>query len=81
MVGSKIGLLKKLSQSLESDSKRTLKRQMWTDNEKTDLVEVGKAVGVLAEPLVLSSESVSCSYFPELLQVDHIQGTTGDKQG
>lgn len=47
---------------------------------QTDLVEVWKAVGVLAEPLVLSPEPISCSYFPELLQVDHIQGTAGDKQ-
>lgn len=43
----------------------------------TDLIKVWEAVWVLAEALVLSSESISCCYLPELLQVDHIQGTTG----
>ena len=45
----------------------------------TDLVQVGQAVGVLAEALVLSSESVSSSYLPELLQIHHIQGAGDDK--
>lgn len=49
---------------------------MW-DRRRTDLVEVGEAVWVLAESLVLSSYSISCCYFPELLQVDHIQSTAG----
>lgn len=39
-----------------------------------DLVQVGQAVGVLAESLVLSSEAVSRSDLPELLQVDHVEG-------
>lgn len=51
----------------------------WKDRTVTDLVKVWKAVGVLAEPLVLSSEPISCCYFPELLQVDHIQGTAGGR--
>lgn len=40
-----------------------------------DLVQVGQTVGVLAQSLVLSSEAVSCSDLPELLQVDDIQCT------
>lgn len=43
--------------------------------KETHLVQVGQAVGVLAEALVLSSESVSSGDLPELLQVHHIQGT------
>lgn len=43
-------------------------------SRQTHLVKVGQAVGVLAEALVLSSESVSGGDLPELLQVHHVQG-------
>lgn len=43
----------------------------------TDLVQVGEAVGVLAQALVLSPDPISCCYLPELLQVHHVQRTAG----
>lgn len=46
----------------------------------THLVEVGQAVGVLTQALVLSSQSVSCCYLTELLQIYHIQ-STGETEG
>ena len=42
---------------------------------KPNLVEVGKAVGVLTETLVLTPQSVSCGNLAELLQVYHVQRT------
>lgn len=45
-----------------------------------DLVEVGQAVGVLAEPLILSSESVSSSDLPELLQVHDVQSAADGQE-
>lgn len=39
------------------------------------LVKIGKTVRVLTQTLVLSPESVTSSYFPELLQVNDIQCT------
>lgn len=41
---------------------------------RTDLVEVGQAVWILAQALVLSSEPISCCDLPELLQVHHVEG-------
>lgn len=43
--------------------------------QHTYLVKIGKTVRVLAQTLVLSPESVTSSYFPELLQVNNIQCT------
>lgn len=45
------------------------------DRVRTDLVQIRQTVRVLAQTLVLSSESISCCYFPEFLQVDHVEGT------
>ena len=42
---------------------------------KPNLVQVGKAVGVLTETLVLAAQSVTGRDLPELLQVHHVQGT------
>lgn len=43
--------------------------------QHTYLVKIGKTVRVLTQTLVLSPESVTSSYFPELLQVNDIQCT------
>merc|ERR1719357_1894160 len=38
------------------------------------LVQVAQRVGILAECLVLASQSVTSSYLPELDKVDHVNG-------
>lgn len=49
--------------------------------EDTNLVQVGQAVGVLAQGLVLASQSVSGRDLAELLQVYDVQGADGDTVG
>ena len=44
------------------------------------LVQVGQAVGVLAQPLVLASQPVTCCYLAKLLKVHHIQGTANSEK-
>lgn len=43
------------------------------------LVQVGEAVGVLAQSLVLAPQSVPGRDLPKLLQVDHVEST--DRRG
>lgn len=47
----------------------------------TDLVQVGQAVRVLAQPLILSPEPISCRDLPELLQVHHVEGAVEHSAG
>lgn len=41
------------------------------------LVQVGQAVGVLAQSLILAPQSVPGRNLPKLLQVDHVESTDG----